>query len=148
MAKPVTTPKTNTKDTNYFWAVGRRKRAVARVRLFRKDKKEEAVNVTVNNKPIGQYFHNQSAIDAFAKPLKVTKTVDQFYVTAKVVGSGLESQLEAVNHAIARALVKADAAYRELLKPQGLLTRDSRKKQKRMIGRGGKARAKKQSPKR
>lgn len=142
---------TNTKTSkkaDYIWAVGRRRTAVARVRLYLKDKSENALDITVNDKPIGQYFHNPSAQVNFGAPLKKTDTVSKYRVTVKVAGSGLESQLDAVNHALARALVKADAAHRATLKPLGFLTRDARKKQKRMIGRGGSARAKKQSPKR
>lgn len=151
MAKATTTPnKTNSKQTkaDYIWSVGRRKQAVARVRLYTKDKKDKAVDILVNDKPIGQYFHNPVAKLGFGQPLRLTDTLERYRATVKVSGSGLEAQLDAVNHALARALVKADEAHRATLKASGLLTRDDRKKQKRMIGQGGRARAKKQSPKR
>lgn len=135
---------------DYIWSVGRRKEAVARVRLFTKKAKkgDDSVDIIVNGKPIGQYFHNPVAKMIYAKPLELTKTLDKYSATVKVVGSGLEAQMEAVMHGIARALVKADEVYRPTLREHGLLTRDDRSRQKRMIGRGGRARAKKQSPKR
>lgn len=136
------------KKVDYVWAVGRRKRAVARIRLYEKDKKEDAVDILVNEQPIGKYFHNPVAKLTYAQPLDLTNTIDKYRITAKVYGSGLESQLDAIKHGIARALVKADQSYRPVLKQHGLLTRDPRERQKRMIGRGGSARAKKQSPKR
>lgn len=143
-----TTKKNEKKTANYIWAVGRRKRAVARVRLYEKDKRDDAIEIEVNGKPVGQYFHNPIAKLTYGQPLELTKTIGKYRVTAKVEGSGLEGQLDAMIHGISRALVKADESYRSALKAEGLLTRDAREKQKRMIGRGGRARAKKQSPKR
>ena len=137
-----------TKKENYIWSVGRRKRAVARVRLYEKDKKDNTIDIVVNDKPIGQYFTNPIVKLTYAEPFELTKTLDKYRVTAKVLGSGLESQLDAVLHGIARALVKADEVHRPILKANGLLKRDPRERQKRMIGHGGSARSKKQSPKR
>jgi len=83
------------------------------------------------------------------KPFKTANAIDKFYFTAKVVGGGKEGQIQAVVHGIARALVKLDSEkFRIPLKKEGLLTRDSRERQRRMVGTGGKARRKKQSPKR
>lgn len=143
-------PKNSNKSTkaDYIWATGRRKRAIARIRLYQKDTKDTAIEIMVNDKPIGQYFFNPVAKLTYGQPLKLTDTVGKYRVTAKVSGSGQEAQLDAIKHGIARALVKADEAHKATLKAHGLLTRDSREKQKRMIGRGGRARAKKQSPKR
>jgi len=143
------TPKKKTnKKAEYIWAVGRRKRAVARIRMYEKDTKSDAVDIIVNDKPVGQYFHNPVAKLTYAEPLELTKTLGKYRVTAKVEGSGLEGQMDAIKHGISRALVKADEVHRAILKSNGLLTRDPREKQKRMIGHGGSARAKKQSPKR
>lgn len=147
MAKQTKTENSK-KKADYIWTVGRRRTAVARVRLYEKDKKDSAVDIMVNDKPIGQYFHNPVAKQVYAQPLELTKTLDKYRVTAKVTGSGLESQLDAVMHGIARALVKADEIHKPVLRKHGLLTRDPRARQKRMIGRGGRARSKKQSPKR
>ena len=147
MAKATNKP-TTSKNDSYIWAVGRRKRAVARIRLYEKDKKSDAIDIEVNGKPVGQYFHNPIAKLSYSEPLDLTKTTDKYRVTVKVVGSGLEGQLDAVKHGIARALVKADADHKPVLRAAGLMTRDDRKKETRKIGHGGKARAKKQSPKR
>ncbi len=133
---------------DYIWAVGRRKRAVARVRLYSKDKKSQNVDIIVNNKPVGQYFHDPKAKLNYAEPLRITNTLDRYSITVKVLGSGLSSQLDAMLHGISRALIKADAEHRPVLKKRGFLTRDPRERQRRMVGRGGKSRAKKQSPKR
>lgn len=127
---------TTSSKKNYTFAVGRRKSASARVRLF-KGKGES----TVNGKKIESVLLN--------KPFKVTDTVDKFFFTAVVAGGGKEGQLEATVHGIARTLVKLDPEkYRVKLKKAHLLTRDPRRRLRRMVGTGGKARRQKQSPKR
>ena|SRR3989339_78457 len=121
---------------NYTFAVGRRKTSSARVRLF----KGVGEN-TINGKKI-----NGSLVD---KPFKVADCVGKFYLSAVVVGGGKVSQLQAVVHGVSRALVKLDPEkYRIPLKKEGLLMRDPRERLRRMVGTGGKARRKKQSPKR
>ncbi len=138
------TTKNKSKKTDYIYAVGRRKTAVARVRLYKK-----SGDMMVNDKPIGQYFPGEVAVKNYLKPFEVTETSGKFSFTAKVEGSGKTAQLGAVVHGISRALASLDAtAYRSLLKKAGLLTRDSRMKESRKVGTGGKARRKKQSPKR
>ena len=84
-----------------------------------------------------------------AKPFKLTDTEGNYFFTAKVAGGGKEGQIEAIIHGIARALVKLNAEkFRVILKKNNLLTRDPRVRLRRMVGTGGKARRKKQSPKR
>lgn len=122
----------------YTFAVGRRKSASARVRLF---------------KGIGENLINGKKIVEntvqLAKPFKLTDTIGKFYFTAVVAGGGKEGQLEAIVHGISRTLVKLNPEkFRVILKKANLLTRDSRVRQRRMVGTGGKARRKKQSPKR
>ena len=128
----------------YIVAIGRRKVATARVRLYRGKGQS-----TVNGKPLNEYF---SSVDpqgvTFAKPLTTVNLVGAVYVTVKVDGSGMRSQADAVSHGIARALVKLDPTYKDALKKAGLLTRDPRMKESRKMGTGGKARRRKQSPKR
>lgn len=131
------------KKINYTFTVGRRRTASARVRLF-KGKGEN----TVNGKPIEKVFSGVVAVAAWKKPFGLTETNDKFYASVKVAGGGSKSQLEASVHGIARALAKTKKEYRDVLKKAGLLTRDSRERERRMIGTGGKARRKKQSPKR
>ncbi len=128
----------------YTEAVGRRKVATARVRLY-----HQAGDFIVNGKAIGQYFNTIiNAPATYQKPFEITGTKNTFAVTAKVSGSGSHSQLEAVVHGIARALVAYNPEFRLVLKQAGLLTRDDRMKETRKIGMGGKARRKRQSPKR
>jgi small subunit ribosomal protein S9 len=131
------------KKINYTFAVGRRRTASARVRLFR-GKGEN----TVNGKPIEEVFSGVVAMAAWKKPFGLTETSEKFYVSIKVTGGGSNSQLEASVHGIARTLAKTKKEYRDVLKQAGLLTRDARERERRMIGTGGKARRKKQSPKR
>lgn len=136
-------PKTK-KATDYTQTVGRRKTAVARVRLYKK-----SGDMIVNDLPAGKYFSGIVARNRYLKPFEVTSTTGKFSFTAKVEGSGKSSQLDALVHGISRALATLDAnAYRTLLKKEGLLTRDSRMKESRKVGTGGKARRAKQSPKR
>jgi small subunit ribosomal protein S9 len=136
MAKP--------KKTNYTYALGRRKEASARVRLFKGDSES-----TVNGIVIGKYFDLPSAKSFWNRPFELTETTGKYYVTVKVTGGGKRGQLEATAHGIARALCVLDSEkYRTTLKKDGLLTRDSRERERRMVGTGGKARRAKQSPKR
>lgn len=125
-------------------SVGRRKEAVARVRLLKGQSP-----ITVNGKPISAYFPGPVMQRVYQRPFEITKTMGQFTATVKVVGGGTFAQLGAVVHGISRALEKADKEnLRSILKGAGLLTRDSRVKERRKYGLAHKARAKKQSPKR
>ena len=133
-----------TKKSNFIFAVGRRKRAIARVRLFRKPGE-----LTVNDKPIGDYFPGQLAKKLYLKPFEAVGVIDRYSASVKVVGSGPSGQLVAVTHGLSRALVKANEdKFKPLLKKYDLLTRDPRKRQRRQAGKGGKSRRQKQSPKR
>jgi small subunit ribosomal protein S9 len=126
------------------YAVGRRRSSSARVRLH-KGKKESLVNDQV----IGKYFPGAVMRTLWQKPFELTGTMGKYYVTVKVSGGGKQGQLEAVVHGIARAFAKVESGkHRKTLKIEGLLTRDARKRQRRMVGMGGKARRAKQSPKR
>lgn len=129
---------------DYIFAVGRRKSATARVRLYLKKG-----DLLVNGLAAGEYFKGLFSSQKYLLPFKVTDTQDKFSFSAKVTGSGKSSQLDAVVHGLARALAAHDAdKYRPLLKEHQLLTRDPRAKESRKVGTGGKARRKKQSPKR
>lgn len=131
-------------NQSFFQSVGRRKEAVARVRLFKGQGQ-----ITVNEKPISQYFKGQVAQKIYQIPFETTKTLGQFTGTIKVLGGGSKSQLDAVVHGIAKALETANKeVFRPALKSAGLLTRDARVKERRKYGLAHAARAKKQSPKR
>lgn len=128
----------------YIEAVGRRKVATARVRLYESDG-----DFVVNGKVVGQYFNTIPNVAAkYNVPFDLTGTKGKFTASVQVSGSGQSAQLDAMIHGISRALVKHDPSLRALLKPDGLLTRDDRMKETRKIGMGGKARRQRQSPKR
>lgn len=133
-----------TKKVDYTYAVGKRRTAVARVRLYR-GKGEN----TVNGKEFSKYFEGEIANKLIVRPFGVTETSDKYYFSARVVGGGKNSQLEAIILGISRGLSKiAPEKNNPLLRKMGLLTRDGRERQRRMVGKGGKSRRKKQSPKR
>lgn len=135
---------TETKVKNNTTAtVGRRKEAVARVRLS-----PGQGQIVVNGKPISEYFLGQALQKKYSSPLEITKTSGKYAISVKVVGGGQVSQLKAVVHAISRAIAKAEPELRTILKKEGLLTRDPRVRERRKYGLAQKARAKKQSPKR
>ena len=129
---------------NYVYAVGRRKTATARVRLY--SGKGETL---VNEKSVAEYFPGETARVLFNQPFQVTKTEGRYYATIKVEGSGKSGQVAAAVHGLARALDKDNHdLYHPALKASDLLTRDSRERERRKPGLGGKARRQKQSPKR
>ncbi|OGE30860.1 30S ribosomal protein S9 [Candidatus Daviesbacteria bacterium RIFCSPHIGHO2_01_FULL_44_29] len=130
--------------TNFSHAVGRRKEAVARVRILKGNGQ-----LTVNGKPISEYFRGPLLQKLYQRPFEVTATLGQYTGTIKVEGGGFAAQVGAIVHGLARALEQVDKEkYRPSLKSAGLLTRDPRAKERRKFGQAGKARAKKQSPKR
>ncbi|MCH7952062.1 30S ribosomal protein S9 [Patescibacteria group bacterium] len=136
--------KTKTKKSDFIHAVGRRKTANARIRLYQKKGP-----IIVNDMPIEEYFPLKVYKHDYLEPFQTTNTLEKYSATIKVLGSGKSGQLGAVVHGIARALAKADPKkYRPLLKKRGFLTRDPRMKERRKPGLAQSARAKKQSPKR
>lgn len=141
------------KTTKKFtYAVGRRKTAKARVRLYSASAVpgfEGDVQLVVNGKPADVYFPGELAKQTYRRPFILTETLQKMSASAVVVGSGKNGQLDAVVHGIARAISALDPEkYRAILKSAKLLTRDPRAKERRKTGTGGKARRSKQSPKR
>jgi len=122
--------------------LGRRKTAVASVRLLPGTGK-----MTVNNRPGDEYFSPTVFNSGFLKPLTLLK-LTKYDISAKVHGGGLPGQMDAIIMGLARALSSLKPEYHLALSTHGFLTRDSRERQRRMVGMGGKARRKKQSPKR
>lgn len=120
----------------YFEAVGRRKRAVARVRVFTANPKESATQggFTVNEKTLQDYFRASNFVETSLESLNRLKAGDHFRVSAKVEGGGLNSQAEAIRLGIARALIKFDLNFRKRLKKSGMLRRDPREKERRKYG--------------
>lgn len=128
----------------FTYAVGRRKVATARIRLY--SGRGESM---VNGIPMMEYFKTIPLVKGVLdRPFIVTDSVGKFFITVKTTGSGIHAQLGAVIHGVSRALTKLDPSFKTPLKKEGFLTRDSRMKESRKIGMGGKARRTKQSPKR
>lgn len=112
-----------------YRATGRRKRAVARVRLIPGDG-----NILVNGIPHDQYFVTSSQLATVEQPLTLAAARQKYDVIVSVVGGGLSGQAGAIRHGIARALVNADPALRRPLKQAGFLTRDPRVKERHKYG--------------
>jgi small subunit ribosomal protein S9 len=115
-----------------FLGTGRRKTAVARVRLASGNGK-----IIVNGRAFENYFPIETLRSTAAQPLTVTGMAEKFDVRVNVTGGGPNGQAGAVRHGIARALIRADAALRAVLKADGLLTRDSRMKERKKYGQPG-----------
>jgi small subunit ribosomal protein S9 len=129
----------------YIHVVGRRRTAQARVRLYPHKKGD----ILVNDLPIEQYFLGEMAKRTYLEPLRTCNVIGKYLITIKVNGSGKQGQLGAVVHGISRALIELDQEkFRPIIKDRGFLTRDSRMRERRKVGMGGKARRRKQSPKR
>jgi len=119
-------------QTNEFLGTGRRKTAVARVRMAPGSGK-----ITVNGRPMENYFLVDSQRGLVTQPLTLTDSTTKFDVRINVSGGGPTGQAGAVRHGIARALLKADVNLRPTLKSHGLLTRDPRMKERKKYGQPG-----------
>ncbi len=118
------------KNNDVFLGTGRRKSSIARVRLT-----EGKGKITVNGKDIQEYFGEETLRVIVKQPLTVTETLTKYDVVATVKGGGFAGQAGAVRHGIARALNEANQEeYRPVLKSNGLLTRDSREKERKKYG--------------
>ncbi len=113
----------------YFYGTGRRKKSVARVRLY-----AGTGAVTINGKSIDDYFGLETLKLIVNQPFGTTETTGKFDVVAIVNGGGLSGQAGAIRHGIARALVVADETNKPALKKAGLLTRDPRMKERKKYG--------------
>ncbi|MDP1820336.1 MAG: 30S ribosomal protein S9 [Acidimicrobiales bacterium] len=114
-------------------STGRRKRAVARVRVHRREGEGEGT-ITVNKRPLTDYFPSKTHIMVLTEPLRVTETTEQYDVDATLAGGGPTGQAGALRHGIARALIEIDPELRPVLKRAGFLTRDDRKKESKKYG--------------
>ena len=117
---------------NYYYGTGRRKTAVARVRLAPGSGK-----ITVNGRALEAYFVVETQRAFAVHPLVVTESATKFDVRINVTGGGPNGQAGAVRHGISRALLKADSALRPTLKAQGMLTRDPRMRERKKYGQPG-----------
>ncbi len=119
-------------NTSDFLGTGRRKTAVARVRI-----NVGSGNITINGRPYAAYFPLEHLRSVVIQPLTCTETLTKYDVNVNVRGGGLTGQAEATRHGIARALLQVDTAFRPLLKVEGFLTRDPRMKERKKYGQPG-----------
>ena len=112
-----------------FNAVGRRKKAIARVRLIPGEGK-----ITINKRDIEEYFGLETLKTVVRQPLALTETTGRFDIVVNVRGGGFTGQAGAIRHGIARALVKADEELKPAIKKAGYLTRDPRMKERKKYG--------------
>lgn len=113
----------------YIWATGKRKCAIAQIRLFPGDG-----GITINDRPYEEIFSRLEYRRMIEIPFLVTETVGKFRVTVKVKGGGMSGQAGAIRHGIARALVKENDLFKPVLRKEGLLTRDARIKERKKYG--------------
>ncbi len=123
----------------YFEAVGRRKRAVARVRLYTKkssdiEPPEGKALILIDGKPYYDYFNEEEMQNAVDSPLKKLKSIARFKATVQVSGGGMNGQAGAIRHGLSRALVLFDENFSKKFRKAGYLTRDPREKERRKYG--------------
>lgn len=121
----------STAKGQYREAIGRRKTAIARVRIT---PVSGDASVVVNQKPVAKYFVLPKLAEKAVAALQQVNMKDKYHVSAKVIGGGINAQAEAVRLGIARALVKSDDGFHKTLRIVGLLTRDSRKVERKKYG--------------
>ena len=114
---------------SYFYGTGRRKEAVARVRLMPGNGA-----IVIDGKPYEERFPSLEHQRTIVEPLQVTETTGKYNVMVKVVGGGVTGQSAAISHGLSRALVVANENYKPLLRGHGLLTRDPRVKERKKVG--------------
>lgn len=122
--------------TPYFYGTGRRKKSVARVRVYAGTGK-----ITVNDRDIDDYFGLETLKLIVRQPLALTGTADKFDIVCKVAGGGVTGQAGAIRHGLSRALLQYDENLRADLKKAGFLTRDPRMKERKKYGLKGARRA-------
>ncbi|MFC1538378.1 30S ribosomal protein S9 [Candidatus Latescibacterota bacterium] len=119
-----------------YAATGKRKSAIARVRI-----KSGTGKITVNGKDAPVYFCRPTSIRLIEQPFEITETAEQFDVIANICGGGLSGQAGALQHGITRALIEMNPDLKPILKKSGLVTRDSRVKERKKYGLAGARRA-------
>lgn len=118
-----------TTKTQYTWATGRRKKAIARVRIT-----EGTGKITINKRDIAEYFPVDVMRTVVCQPLVLVEATNKYDVIVNVVGGGLSGQAGACRHGIARALVLNNETYKAAIKSAGFLTRDPRMKERKKYG--------------
>jgi small subunit ribosomal protein S9 len=116
-------------DKPYFYGTGRRKKSVARVRVYPGNG-----SITINDRDIEEYFGLDTLKLIVRQPLVLTNSADKFDIVTKVNGGGVSGQAGAIRHGISRALLQAGDELRPILKKAGFLTRDPRMKERKKYG--------------
>ena len=129
-------------EENVFYATGKRKTAIARVRMLSGEG-----NFKINNRTLDDYFERETSKMIIRQPLVLTETSGKYDIYVNVKGGGTNRQAGAIKHGISKALLEVNADFRRILKKAGFLTRDSRVKERKKYGQR-KARAKFQFSKR
>ena len=112
-----------------YYATGRRKNSTAKVRLIPGEGK-----IIVNQKEFKEYFNREALTTMIVEPLKLTNTDSAYDVVAQLLGGGITGQAGALRHGISRALLEINEEFRDILKREGFLTRDSRMKERKKYG--------------
>lgn len=110
-------------------AVGKRKTAIARIYM-----KPGKGNITINRRDIDQYYIRETSKMMIRQPLELTGEQENFDIAVNVIGGGLNGQAGAIRHAISKCLAEQSTDYRAVLKKAGLITRDARKKERKLYG--------------
>jgi small subunit ribosomal protein S9 len=116
-------------EVQYYEAVGRRKRAVARIRLYPGDGQ-----IVINDKSLQEFFGRRQDWNNVLAPLRLTDNEQQFNLSVLVKGGGITGQAEAIRHGVARALLVVEPGLRPTLRRAGYLTRDPREKERKKPG--------------
>ncbi len=135
-AEPERTPNGAEK---YYESVGRRKEAVARIRVYTRKSTDNQISddkalITIDGTPYYEYFKDQRLQNIVESPLKKLKSLNRFKATIKVSGGGIRGQADAIKFGLSRALVLFDANFSKKLRKAGFLTRDARVKERRKYG--------------
>ncbi len=112
-----------------YYSTGKRKTSIARVWIHTGDGR-----ILVNNRPVDEYFLRDTSLMLIKQPFELTGTWGRYDVRATVKGGGLSGQAGALRHGIAKALLEVDSSFRPILKKAGLITRDSRVKERKKYG--------------
>lgn len=121
-----------TKEVKYFYATGKRKSAIAKVRIY--PSKEKKISISINERTVDDFFPLKEWQQKMLIPFNVVKLQNKFDLVINVQGGGVIGQLEAIVHGISKALREYDESFKTILRKNGFITRDSRVKESKKYG--------------